>query len=102
MNDFCRHLFREAKKELEIRDRRIAELQTECTRLFEPVREFWNAERISEVEKLKEELNLTNQILWEITDRWKDTTNYEQAAYETKQVFFKHKEYLRKFIGEFQ
>jgi hypothetical protein len=100
MNDCCRHLFREAKKELEIRDKRITELQAECTRLFEPVREFWNVERISEVEKLKEELNLTNQILWEITDKWKDTSDWEKAIYDT--IFFRHKEYLRKFIEEFR
>ena len=47
MNPCCEHLFREAKREIEIRDKRIKELQDECTRLFEPTREFWNKERAS-------------------------------------------------------
>jgi hypothetical protein len=46
MNECCQHLFREAKRELEIRDKRIKELQDECTRLFYPTREFWNQERV--------------------------------------------------------
>lgn len=45
MNECCQHLFKEAKRELEIRDKRIKELQDECTRLFDPTREFWNQER---------------------------------------------------------
>jgi len=47
MNECCQHLFREAKREIEIRDKRIKELQDECTRLFDPTREFWNKERAS-------------------------------------------------------
>jgi hypothetical protein len=46
MNPCCEHLFREAKREIEIRDKRIKELQDECTRLFYPTREFWNQERV--------------------------------------------------------
>ncbi len=44
MNDCCAHLFREAKKELEIKDKRIAFLESEVTRVFEPTRKFWNEE----------------------------------------------------------
>jgi len=45
MNPCCEHLYREALKEIKIRDNRIKELQDECTRLFEPTREYWNQER---------------------------------------------------------
>lgn len=45
MNECCQHLYKEAIRELQIRDKRIKELQDECTRLFDPTREFWNQER---------------------------------------------------------
>jgi len=45
MNKCCEHLYREALREIKIRDNRIKELQDECTRLFEPTREFWNKEK---------------------------------------------------------
>jgi hypothetical protein len=53
MNECCRHLFREAKKELEIKDKRIAHLEAEVTRVFEPTREFWNNQRKQEITILK-------------------------------------------------
>lgn len=63
MNPCCEHLFREAKREIEIRDKRIIELQSECTRLFEPTREFWNMENQTRIENLIKE----NEILFEKT-----------------------------------
>jgi len=55
MNDCCKHLHREAIKELGFKDKRIIELEKEVTRLFEPTRELWNNETREELAKLKEE-----------------------------------------------
>lgn len=63
MNPCCEHLFREAKREIEIRDKRIIELQNECTRLFEPTRAFWNEENHKRIENLIKE----NEVLFEKT-----------------------------------
>lgn len=56
MKDCCQHLINEARKELKRKDERIAFLESECTRLFDPVREFWNMERREEVRALAEAL----------------------------------------------
>ena len=37
-------LIEEAKKELSTKDKRIAYLESECSRLFEPTKKFWNDE----------------------------------------------------------
>lgn len=57
MNDCCQHLFREAKKELEIKDKRIAVLEAEATRLFEPTRKFWNERQGEKIEALESKLS---------------------------------------------
>jgi hypothetical protein len=50
-----------------------------------------------EIKTLTNELNEANQILWDICDKWKDTVNYEQAAYEVRKVLGRHSEYLKRF-----
>ncbi len=37
MNTCCTHLFREAKREIEIRDKRIIELQSECAQFRDEI-----------------------------------------------------------------
>jgi hypothetical protein len=66
MNECCQHLFREAKREIEIRDKRIKELQDECTRLFEPTREFWNMENQTRIENLIKENKLYTDKIFEL------------------------------------
>ena len=70
MNPCCEHLFREAKREIEIRDKRIKELQDECTRLFEPTREFWNGTTLKNMnekyEKEREKSKMLVEALEEI------------------------------------
>jgi len=39
------NLIKEAKKELSEKDKTIAHLSSECTRLFDPTRKFWNDEK---------------------------------------------------------
>lgn len=78
MNECCKHLFREAKKEIEIRDKRIKELQDECTRLFEPTREFWNKGLQAENKKLREALI---KIANDRTPPW-DKKDYQDVARE--------------------
>jgi hypothetical protein len=53
MNECCKHLFREAVKELELKDKRISHLESEVTRLFDPIRQYWNEETQQEIQKLK-------------------------------------------------
>lgn len=69
MNTCCEHLFREAKREIEIRDKRIIELQLECTRLFEPTREFWNMENQTRIENLIKENELYTDKIFELEDK---------------------------------
>jgi hypothetical protein len=69
MNPCCEHLFREAKREIEIRDKRIIELQSECTRLFEPTREFWNMENQTRIENLIKENELYTDKIFELEDK---------------------------------
>jgi hypothetical protein len=69
MNPCCEHLFREAKRELEIRDKRIKELQDECTRLFEPTRTFWNMESQNRIESLIKENELCTDKIFELEDK---------------------------------
>lgn len=89
MNKCCEHLFREAKRELQIRDTRIAELQKECTRLFEPTREFWNSDTRSD-------LKTANSIILEIIAQFGDSCSYDQAAYEIRKVLDNHQDYIKK------
>ena len=56
MNKCCEHLFREAKKELEIKDKRISFLESEITRVFDPIRQFWNNENKEKLDKAEEEI----------------------------------------------
>lgn len=49
-------LVKEAKQELAVKDRRIAHLETECTRLFDPVKKFWNENLDNENKELKKAL----------------------------------------------
>lgn len=89
MNPCCEHLFREAKREIEIRDKRIIELQSECTRLFEPTREFWNMENQTRIENLikeNETLFETNKKLQAENERLQNyvITGYEEGIKELK------------------
>jgi len=61
-----KHLMKECKQELAYKDARIAHLEKEVTRVFEPTRQFWNdqlSEKIVELEKQIVELKreLTNE-----------------------------------------
>jgi hypothetical protein len=69
MNPCCEHLFREAKREIEIRDKRIIELQNECTRLFEPTRSFWNMDTQTRIEALIKENELYTDKIFELEEK---------------------------------
>jgi uncharacterized protein YukE len=69
MNPCCEHLFREAKREIEIRDKRIKELQDECTRLFEPTREFWNGTALEKMNDKLEQERDRSEVLVEALEK---------------------------------
>lgn len=62
LEETIKGLFKSAKSELAIKDKRIAFLETECTRLYEPTRKFWNDDlekKLSEKEAaLSEAINI--------------------------------------------
>jgi uncharacterized protein YdcH (DUF465 family) len=82
MNPCCEHLFREAKREIEIRDKRIIELQSECTRLFEPTREFWNKENNKRIENLIKENEVLFKKTVELEAEINRLQNYVISGYE--------------------
>lgn len=115
-------LFEEAKRELAYKDKKIAYLEAECERVYHPIREFWNQEKDEEMKRLKEEidrlknytvagyqegieelkseLNVANQILWEIVDAWYEGNAFGQKMYHIGTIITdKHYSYLKKFIG---
>lgn len=63
MNACCEHLIKRGKEELAAKDKRIAFLESECTRLFDPTRELWNQERQSELQSTKEALRIATEAL---------------------------------------
>jgi hypothetical protein len=69
MNPCCEHLYREALKEIKIRDNRIKELQDECTRLFEPTREFWNGTALKNLNDKYERQVENSNILVEALEK---------------------------------
>jgi uncharacterized protein YukE len=101
MNPCCEHLFREAKREIEIRDKRIKELQDECTRLFEPTREFWNGTTLKNMnekyEKEREKSKMLVEALEKISKiRRKDGNDNEYEGQE----FWVAQEALKLYRGE--
>lgn len=82
MNSCCEHLFREAKREIEIRDKRIIHLQSECTRLFEPTREFWNMENQTRIENLIKENEVLFKNIVELEAENQRLQNYVITGYE--------------------
>jgi hypothetical protein len=115
-------LFEDAKRELAYKDKKIAYLEAECERVYHPIREFWNQEKDEEMKRLKEEidrlknytvagyqegieelkseLNVANQILWEIVDAWYEGNAFGQKMYHIGTIITnKHYSYLKKFIG---
>ena len=56
------YLIKEAKKELSEKDKTIAHLSSECTRLFEPTRKFWNGEKDKAIAEARELINVALKI----------------------------------------
>lgn len=54
-------LIKEARSELERKDKRILELEKECTRLFDPTRKFWDEDYRESLVKLQAENVKLNQ-----------------------------------------
>jgi chromosome segregation ATPase len=57
----------EYKEDMVKKDKHIAFLESECKRLHEPTREFWNNERLEEVKELK---RLLQEALKHVKDPW--------------------------------
>lgn len=53
-NSEIENLIKEAKKELSEKDKTIAHLSSECTRLFDPTRKFWNDEKDKAITEARE------------------------------------------------
>lgn len=69
MNDCCNKIVIEARKELKRKDDRIQHLESEITRLFDPVREFWNIERREQIQAMAEALKFyANRENWQIPE----------------------------------
>lgn len=51
------NLIKEAKKELSEKDKTIAHLSSECTRLFDPTRKFWNGEKDKTITEARKIIN---------------------------------------------
>jgi hypothetical protein len=56
------HLVKEAKRELKLKDKRIAHLESEVSRLFEPTRAFWNSKQEEIIAKQKEEIEELREL----------------------------------------
>ena len=67
MNECCFRLINECKNELSLKDKRIAFLETEITRVFDPVRKFWHDDKEKERKELyeacQEALNTTYRFI---------------------------------------
>ena len=44
-------VFKDARQEMDYRDKKITFLEAECERLYQPIREFWDIEKDEEVKK---------------------------------------------------
>ena len=68
-------LFKEAKRELAYKDKKIAFLEAECERIYHPIREFWNMEKDEEMKKLRAEnaeLLKSRKKVWDENERLKE------------------------------
>ena len=62
------NLFKEAKRELARKDREIAYLKSECERLYEPTKTFWNMENQSKIDLLSAQLDVALEALQRISE----------------------------------
>jgi hypothetical protein len=100
MNECCRHLFREAKKELEIKDRRISFLESEVTRVFEPTKDFWNKNKDQTIQQLEDALRDILGVASVMFDALNDRQNMDEAQEEYIDVINKHEELLSKINNQ--
>lgn len=108
MNPCCEHLLKRGREELAAKDKRIAFLESECTRLFEPTKEFWNktekSQLIEEVRELAAWLNSSAITLDAIAENGDGEYGIIKATLKeyasgsakiTREALTKHKEILK-------
>lgn len=80
-------VFKDAKIEMEYRDKKITYLEAECERVYHPIREFWNQEKDEEMKRLKAENDKLKEEVADLKQKLEASESVIDCFYEaTKKI----------------